>query len=74
MSDNPYKLRFEIWQEAKQGLLDQYFADNELWTNWQFADNHMMGECPIESRPVFPTNEDIRTEAEKIYSFVQTKS
>jgi hypothetical protein len=74
MSDNPYKLRFEIWQEAKQGLLDQFHVDNELWSNWQFADNHMMGECPITSRPVFPNNEDIRTEAEKIYNFVQTKS
>jgi len=71
---NPYQLRFDIWQEAKSNLLDQFYADNEVWQNWQSADNHMVGDCPVKKRPQFPTNEQIREEAEKIYDFVQQKT
>jgi hypothetical protein len=73
MSDNPYSLRFNIWQEAKQGLLDQFYNDYEVWNNWQFDEN-ATGECPVAERPVFPTTEAIRNEAEKIYEFVQKKN
>ena len=73
MSDNPYSLRFEIWQEAKQSLMDKFYTDHEVWTQWQF-DEQAKGECPVAERPEFPTTETIRNEAEKIYAFVQTKS
>ena len=69
---NPYQLRFDIWQEAKQGLMDAYYSDYEVWNNWQF-DPSAKGDCPIKSKPAFPTNAEIRTEAEKIYDFVQQK-
>ena len=73
MSDNPYSLRFEIWQEAKQGLMDKFYADTEVWKEWKYEDNNLQGECPIKEKPMFPTNEQITEEADKIYAFVQKK-
>jgi len=72
MSDNPYSLRFEIWQEAKQSLMDNFYNEYEIWNNWQF-DEQATGECPVAERPQMPKNEEIREEANKIYDFVQKR-
>jgi|TARA_Y100000310_G_scaffold183933_1_gene184081 hypothetical protein len=71
---NPYTLRFDIWQEAKQNLMDRFYADREDWTNWNSTDIEMVGDSPVPERPICPTAEQIQDEAEKIYAFVQTKS
>ncbi len=71
---NPYTLRFDIWQEAKQSLMDRFYNDFEVWNNWQFGGEEMTGDCPVAERPICPTAEQVQEEAEKIYAFVQTKS
>jgi hypothetical protein len=72
---NPYELRYSIYNDAKQGLMDKFYNDYEVWSNWQFdtIEPHMAGECPIKQRPTTPTHEEVLVEAEKIYSFVQKK-
>ena len=55
MSDNPYALRFDIWQEAKQTLAERFYNNYEVWTNWMNPDFNMIGECPIKEKPNYPT-------------------
>jgi len=76
MSGTPYSLRFEVYQEARSNLMDRFYSDHEVWTNWTFAsedDRSTMGNCPVEKRPSVPSNNEILEEAEKIYNFVCTK-
>jgi hypothetical protein len=76
MSGTPYSLRFEVYQEARQNLMDRFHTDHEVWTAWTFAsedDRSTMGNCPVEKRPSVPSNNEILEEAEKIYNFVCTK-
>ena len=70
---NPYQLRFDIWQQAQGVLMDKFHNDYEVWHNWQFDGHSTKIECPVKERPVFPTNDQIRKEAEKIYNFVEQK-
>ena len=80
MSLNPYELRYNIYQEAKQSLMDKFYQDHTLWQdfdNWK-RDQEVEGtkvtaESPVTCRPEFPTHEEILIEAEKIYAFVQKK-
>ena len=74
LETNPYELRFSIWQEAKQSLMDRFYNDFEVWNNWTMDTENHLGDCPITERPICPSADEIRVEAEKIYSFVQTKS
>ena len=67
---NPYELRYEIYQNARQTLSEKFYNDYEVWNNWQFDGQ---AKCPIEERPLMPTHEQVLVEAEKIYSFVQQK-
>jgi len=69
---NPYELRYEIYNDAKSGLMDKFYNDYEVWNNWQF-DSQAQGKCPVTERPEVPTHEQILVEAEKIYKFVQQK-
>jgi hypothetical protein len=69
---NPYELRYEIYQNARQTLMDKFYNEYEVWNNWQF-DGQAKGECPVTERPLMPTHEQVLVEAEKIYSFVQQK-
>ena len=69
---NPYELRYDIYQNARQSLSEKFYNDYEIWNNWQF-DEQAKGECPIKERPLMPTHEQVLVEAEKIYSFVQQK-
>ena len=70
---NPYQLRFDIWQQAQGVLMDKFMNDHDVWNNWQFDGHNTTIECPVKERPVFPTNDQIREEAEKIYNFVEQK-
>ena len=69
---NPYELRYDIYQQARQVAMDKFYNDYEVWNNWQF-DEQAKGKCPIKERPKFPEHEEVLVEAEKIYSFVQQK-
>ncbi len=75
---NPYELRYEIYQQASQKLMDRYFQDNGLWQDyvlWKRDIEEDGGKVttppPVPERPIMPTHEEILVEAEKIYEFVQ---
>ena len=77
---NPYQLRFEIYQQAQQRLMDSFYQDHALWQDFEEwkRDREVEGAkvtatCPVKVRPQFPTHEDILQEAEKIYNFVEQK-
>jgi|2_EtaG_2_1085320.scaffolds.fasta_scaffold04224_10 hypothetical protein len=74
MSDNPYTLRFEIWREVNSRLVDKYYQDHQLWQEWNTKDAPYVGNCPINERPQFPTDDDVITEATKVYNFVQKRN
>ena len=70
---NPFaraELKLQVWQEAKQVLVDKFYNEFEIWSNWQFNEN-ITGDCPITKRPTFPTSKNIKTEAEKVLEFIQ---
>ena len=75
---NPYELRYEIYQQAQQRLMDKFYQDHALWQDfdcWKREQEQEGGKvtaiCPVEVRPEFPTHEEILIEANKIYDFVQ---
>ena len=77
---NPYELRYDIYNTAKDRLMDKYFQDNALWQDFdcwkreQESDGATINAtCPVKVRPQFPIHEEILVEAEKIYKFVQQK-
>ena len=61
--------RMGVWDSAKNTLMDKFYNEFEIWNNWNFQDNNMVGDCPIKKRPQVPTAEKIRDEAVKILSF-----
>ena len=77
---NPYELRYDIYQQAQQRLMDKFPQEHELWQDFdcwkreQEADgNTVTAVSPISERPKFPSHEEIIIETEKIYKFVQQK-
>jgi hypothetical protein len=75
---NPYELRYEIYQQAQQRLMDKFYQDHALWQDFEDwkRDREADGTkvtaiCPVKVRPDFPTHEEILVEANKIYDFVQ---
>ena len=77
---NPYELRYDIYNTAKDRLMDKYFQDTSEWQEFQGWKRDQEAEgievtatCDVKTRPQFPTHEQILNEAEKIYSFVQQK-
>jgi len=77
---NPYELRYEIYNTAKERLMDKYFQDNSEWQSFQEwkrdveAEGNTVTAIPtIPERPVYPSHEEILAEANKIYDFVQQK-
>jgi hypothetical protein len=78
MTKNPYELRYDIYNTAKDRLMDKYFQDNGVWQDFGAWKRDMEQDggtvtatCEVKTRPQFPTHEQILEEAEKIYSFVQ---
>ena len=77
---NPYELRYDIYQSAKDRLNDRFQYEAGIWHNWNEwnREQEAEGKSPSAVSPVgqpeFPTHEQILIEAEKIYSFVQKKN
>jgi len=78
---NPYELRYEIYQQAQNRLMDKFFQDHAIWQDFDSWKRDQEAEggtvtaiCPVKVRPDFPSHEEILVEAEKIYDFVQQKS
>tara|TARA_Y100001963_G_C6669906_1_gene394594 strand:+ start:555 stop:797 length:243 start_codon:yes stop_codon:yes gene_type:complete len=78
---NPYELRYDIYNTAKDRLMDRYYQDNGEWQSFQEwkreqeAEGNKVTAIPsVSSRPSYPTHEEILEEAEKIYTFVEQKS
>ena len=78
---NPYELRYEIYQQAEQRLMEVFHNDNAQWQDFdcwkrdqEAEGSTVTAKSPVPVRPVFPTHEEILVEAEKIYDFVQQKS
>jgi len=77
---NPYELRYDIYNTARDRLMDKYFQENSEWqdfANWK-RDREAEGDKitavpPAAERPMFPSHEEILVEANKIYNFVQQK-
>ena len=63
---NPFELRFNIYRQSEERLLQKYYSDVSIWEAGKERGEN-------SSRPIFPTHETILAEAEKIYAFVQTK-
>ena len=77
---NPYELRYDIYNTAKDRLMDKYFQDNSVWQDFgawkremEQDGGNVTATCEVKTRPQFPTHEHILVEAEKIYKFVQQK-
>ena len=75
---NPYELRYEIYNAAKDRLMDKYFQDHSMWQEFDMWKREQEAEGgtvtavnPIKIRPGFPTHENILEEPEKIYDFVK---
>ena len=80
MTTNPYEMRYDIYNAARDRLMDQYHQDHALWQDFehwkreQESEGHTVTtKCDIPSRPKFPSHENIVAEATKIYSFVSTQ-
>jgi len=78
---NPYELRYEIYQQATNRLMDKWNKDHDIWEQFeewkreQEADgNNVTAISPVTERPKFPEHEEIMVETEKIYEFVQKKN
>jgi|TARA_R100000008_G_C3540473_1_gene144478 hypothetical protein len=78
---NPYELRYNIYQDAQQRLVDKFHNDHDMWFQYEewkreqeLEGATVTAKSPVAIRPDFPTHEEILVEAEKIYEFVQKKS
>ena len=78
---NPYELRYNIYQDAQQRLVDKFHNDHDMWFQFEewkreqeLEGATVTAKSPVAIRPDFPTHEEILVEAEKIYDFVQKKS
>ena len=77
---NPYELRYDIYNTAKERLMDKYYQDNGEWQSFQEWKREREAEgdkvtavSPVTERPAYPSHEEILVEANKIYDFVQQK-
>ena len=77
---NPYELRYDIYQNASQRLMDKFYQDHTIWQDFdcwkrdaEASGIKVTAICPVASRPEFPVHEQILKEADKIYDFVQQK-
>tara|TARA_Y100000310_G_C20189440_1_gene581821 strand:- start:166 stop:408 length:243 start_codon:yes stop_codon:yes gene_type:complete len=78
---NPYELRYDIYQQAQNRLMEKFHNDHDMWYQFEEwrrdreADGNTINEIsPVKERPNFPAHEEILVEAEKIYEFVQKKN
>ncbi len=70
MSGNPYTLRAGLLDQAQGILINQYHQ--ELERIRYLCDKDLLDPSTVKW-PKMPTTEDVITEADKLYQFVQTK-
>ena len=70
MSSNPYQLRAGLLEQAEKILTYRYHAENERLR--YLCDTDKIDAKTVEW-PNPPTSDQIITEAEKLYTFVQKK-
>jgi|19_taG_2_1085344.scaffolds.fasta_scaffold00081_30 thiol-disulfide isomerase/thioredoxin len=68
---NMRKFQLEIWQEARQTLMDKFYHEMNVWRDWTF--NNLEGDCPVSEMPVTPSMDNIRDEAGKIMNFIHNR-
>jgi len=66
-----HKFRLSIWQEAKKALSESFYNDVHTWRDWKFSGEE--GDSPVNEMPIYPTNEQIRDEANKIINFIHNR-
>ena len=75
MSATPYELRAQLLKQA-EGILNQRFhIENDRARDYLHISLKQNPHFDVTTitYPTMPTTEDIITEAEKLYKFVQTK-
>jgi len=70
MSDNPYTLRADLLKQA-EGILTQRY--HQSYERIRYLCDRDMVNPKTVTWPEPPETEDIISEAEKLYKFVQTK-
>ena len=70
---NAYEIRTEILDMAKTFVMDRFHNERSNWEN--SADRHPETGTilSLKKAPVYPSSNDVLAEAEKLYSFVDTK-
>tara|TARA_B100001094_G_C18191648_1_gene807714 strand:+ start:5405 stop:5665 length:261 start_codon:yes stop_codon:yes gene_type:complete len=70
---NAYEIRTEILEMAKTFVMDKFANEKANWE--QSADRHPESGIilSLKDAPVYPSSKDVLTEAEKLYSFVDSK-
>ncbi len=74
-SNNPYALRAGLLSQAEGILMQRYRMEHDKATQHMHLDleRDKTFDVSTVTYPTFPTTEDIITEAETLYSFVQKK-
>ena len=74
-SNNPYALRAGLLSQAENILMQKYQMEHEIISGNMHLrlERDKTFDVSTVTWPTFPTTEDIITEAEKLYSFVQKK-
>ena len=74
-SNNPYALRAGLLSQAEGILMQRYQMEHDKVREHVHLsrDRDKAFDVSTVTWPTFPTTEDIITEAEKLYSFVQKK-
>ena len=74
-NNNPYTLRAGLLAQAEGILMQRYQTEHDKVTNHMHLnlERDKTFDVNTVTYPVFPTTEDIITEAEKLYGFVQRK-
>tara|TARA_R110001592_G_scaffold188358_6_gene433618 strand:+ start:49443 stop:49670 length:228 start_codon:yes stop_codon:yes gene_type:complete len=75
MSSNPYALRAGLLSQAEGILMHKYQVESERVINHMHLSLERDKNFDVNTvtYPTFPTTNDIITEAEKLYAFVQKK-
>ncbi len=75
MSATPYELRAQLLKQAEGILMSRYQIEHDkIRENVHMKrDKDPAFDVDTVTYPNFPTTEDIISEAEKLYRFVQTK-
>ena len=70
---NAYEIRAEVLEMAKTFVMDKFQNERANWEN--SVDRHPESGVilSLKDAPVYPSSKDVLLEAEKLYSFVDSK-